>query len=287
MIFLLKKCLVFLACLALLTACGRSEIVGSPWDNAQIPVVYSVISPNEPVQVYLSKTYNSNFPVEKNPYPEAKVYLCGPDSNWVELTHLTADTTVFADTKNLLTVEKGKTYSLKVELNNTTIHAQTSVPAIPAIINEATCIYVKMAAHYSASVLINGKYVDANLNFLKVNFTLPANTDYGYFLTAFSEQPLGVTAITGNSYQNKDFFCPVDSTSFLLKLVTLDPFLNKYNEAESINFFQQDQEQSIVLALTQTFGGVIPQFSNIANGVGLFGSYVTDSKRVEITIPAE
>jgi hypothetical protein len=31
-----------------------------------------------------------------------------------------------------------------------------------------------------------------------------------------------------------------------------------------------------------SFGGVLPQFSNIVNGVGLFGNIVTDSKRVTV-----
>lgn len=282
MIVLKKKCLVFFVFLILFGACTRNEIIGTPWNNPQIPVVYSVISPNEPVQVYLSKTYNSNFSIEKNPYPEAKVFICNKDSNWIELTRLKADTNVFADAQKTLSIEIGQTYSLKIELENSTIHSQTTVPPTPAILGDVTCEVAPSLGNYSYNMMLNGKYVKANNSYLSAHFNLSANSDCGYALIAFSEELDRSNTLTGNSYSSVDFFTPQDTSSFILDLITFDPYLTKYKLAESINSFEQDQWESIVLVLTMTYGGVLPPFSNIQNGVGLFGSYVTDSKQVEI-----
>ena len=86
----LIKGLLFICFSCCLCACDRTEIVGTPWNTEQIPVVYSILAPGEPVQIYLNKTVNSNLVVEKSPYPEAKAFICGPDSNWIELIRLKA-----------------------------------------------------------------------------------------------------------------------------------------------------------------------------------------------------
>ena len=145
--------------------------------------MYSVISPTEPVQVYLSKTYNSIYPAEKSPYPEASVFICGTDSNWIELTRIKTDTIVFVDAQKRLTVEKGKTYSLKIVLNNKTIHARTTVPATEATIKEATC----MATGSTNNVNVNGEWLPYYVNTINVKFALPVHTEYGYYMTAFTK----------------------------------------------------------------------------------------------------
>jgi hypothetical protein len=251
-------------------------------------VVYSILAPGEPVQIYLNKTVNSIFPVDKSPYPEAKAFICGPDSNWIELMRAKADTTVFIDSKNLVTIERGKTYSLKVVLSNTTVRAQTTIPTDPATINQVICTPLKPEPNYSYSVLINGKWVSGNNNYLRVSYSPPKNSDCGYFFEAFSQGIFSNTPFpfNGNTLETNYFVTLPDSTSFLLKLITTDPFLNKYKAAIGINSYQS-QNATWTTAILLSYGGVLPQFSNITNGVGLFGSYVTESKRVAIIKPTE
>jgi len=269
--------------IGLLSSCGRSEIEEAPWNNnAPIPVVYSVISPNEPVQVYLSKTYNSRYPAEKIAYPEAVVYLCGSDSNWIELTRIKSDTIVFVDAQKRFTVEKGKTYSLKIVLNNKTIHAQTTVPATEATIKEATCV----STESTNNVNVNGEWQPYYVNTINVKFALPVDTEYGYFMTAFTNLIYGSESLTGTSFQSNYLYSPKDSTSFDLKLTTIDPFYKRYLSAEAINMIQSYQDNNAILTIIESFGGVLPHYSNIVNGVGLFGSSVTVSQRVVITKPA-
>jgi len=278
------KNFIYLLFLCLLTACANSEIEVAPWNNAPVPVVFSVISPNEAVQVYLSRTYSQNFPVVKNPYPEAKVFICGPDSAWVELTRLSPDTTVFKDTLKQLIIEKGKTYSLKVELNNSIVHGQTTIPSTQGVINDVTCEMLKSYIDSRSAMYVNDELVEANINKIDVSFTLGTNSESSYFLSLFSNLTNDYINISGTRYQSSDFWTPKeDSTSFTLNLITCDPYYKRYLYAQSISTVSDNYSGNTpIVALIMSFGGVLPQFSNIVNGVGLFGNTVTDSKRVTV-----
>lgn len=265
-----------------LTACVNSELEVAPWNNSPIPVVYSVISPNEPAQVYLNQTFNKDIPFLKNPYPEARVFMCESNKAWVELARLSADTTIFKDTLNQLAIEKGKTYSLKVVLANTTVTAQTTIPQMQGLINNVTCEMVKSYIDSNSSMTVNGVTVQANINTLKISYSPGTDSDSGYYLSMDDNSEYGYS-LTDTICQYYDFFTPKDSTSIPLKLVTVDPYLSKYIFVQSINTVTVGYSvNSPVLALIQSFGGVIPQFSNIVNGVGLFGNAVFDGKRVAI-----
>jgi hypothetical protein len=278
-----KNCLCVVFC-CLLTACANYEIEEVPWNNAPVPVVFSVISPNEPVQVYLGRTYCQNIHVVKNPYPEARIYICGPDNKWVELSRLSPDTTIFKDTLKQLLVEKGKTYSLKVVLANSTVHAQTIIPETPGVINEVTCQMLESYIDSHSSVYVNGEYVLANINKINVSFTPGTDSESSYFLSLSPHLINDYIYVSGNSYQSSDFWTPKeDSNSFTLNLITCDRYYKRYLYAQSISSVSNDYSgNSPIMALIMSFGGVLPQFSNIVNGVGLFSNTVTDSVRVTV-----
>ncbi len=262
---------------------GCSHIVDAPWNNTPVPVVYSIISPNEITQVYLNKTYNSNLPIEKSPYPQAKVFICGVDSNWVELSRLQADTCIFEDKQQLLKVEKGKTYYLKIELDNSIIHAQTTVPSNQLTIKDVNCV----TDGTTNNSLVNGQIVKNYVCRLDLSFEGTPKTDSGFFISAFSQHLYGSTNPDQQNFLAPVFYCPTDTSSFEISLTTIDPYFSKYLNAQSINSLQSDYSANMVSAITQTFGGVLPPFSNIENGVGLFGSSVTDNRRVKLIKPVE
>jgi len=292
MILLIQKHTVYFIALLFFTSCANSVIEEAPWNsNAPIPVVYSIISPNEPVQVYVNKTYNQNFPAVKNPYPEAKVFMSGQDNKWIELTRLSPDTCIYEDIQKHLIIEKGKTYSLKVVLNNRTVQAQTTVLNDPAGITAASCVFTgKTDINFNFDSLPKNwhvKYDTIHINQLNVRFSLPGNSDCKILFSKNSKLIYGTMFLNQGSFQTNYFETPKDSTSFTLDLTTLDPNFKKYVDAQSINSVSTGYSSNIpILALIESFGGVLPKFSNIVNGVGLFGSSVTVSQRVVITKPA-
>ena len=266
----------------LAVGCENCHTVEAPWNTDPIPVVFSILSPDAPVQVYLNQTSNSNYPPVKNPFTEAKVFICGPDSNWTELTRLKPDTCVFVDAGYSVVIEKGKTYSLKVELNNKIIHAQTTIPAVAGILEKAECKYTPPLENTTYSILINHEWINVSDFPIKITCKLPTDKNYGYDLSAFSNADISLIYFNDNVYESGFFACPKDSSTFMLRLHTLDPNLKKYQTEMSI-IELEDFGGNPILAIIQKFGGVLPQFSNIENGVGLFSCYVTDSTRVNVT----
>jgi len=283
----MKKLLVYILFLTLLASCANSELEIAPWNNTPVPVVFSILSPTQPVQVYLYRTWNENYPLVKNPYPEAKVYLCGVDSNWVELTRLSPDTCIFEDSQKKLIVETGKTFFLKVILSDRTVHAQTTIIPDPARITEANCVFTgKTEERWIVGTFPDMKFDTVNINSLVIKYSATANRDYGYEFSSSSEMIWGTILLNEGIFQTSNFVSGRDTTSVTIKLTTYDPLCYKYQKAQEINSLSSSYSyNSPVLALIQSFGGVLPKFSNIVNGVGLFGNSVTDSTRVVITAP--
>jgi len=279
-----KNTFVFLFSMILFSSCANSTLEVAPWNNAPVPVIYSVITPGQAAKVYVNRTYNQAFPVVANPYPEAKVYMCGPDSNWVELPRISPDTTMFEDTQKHLNVEMGKTYMLKVLLKDKIVRAHTSIPAKPGIIKDATCQIVQSYTDSHTSMGINGETVSANINSITVHFEQNLDADSGYYLSLISpDYQNWVSPVSGLVYHDIHFTTPQDSTAATLYLLKIDAYYLKYLSAHFISTNTQIYDgNSPVLAIIMNFGGVMPQFSNIQNGVGLFGNYITDKKRIEI-----
>jgi hypothetical protein len=258
--------------IVLLSSCVRTEVEEIHWTTESVPMVFSVITPDHRVELYLGKsnfTKNASTPI---PYPEAKVYLCGQDSLWIELKLQSADHSIYVDTDNKMQIEKGKTYSLRIELTGKTLHAHTTVPVDGATIAEASCLI-------SASAEPSNGSQSGSLN-VKVN--LPKNKEYGLYLSAFSKV-IGYTgSLSTGTYQNFDFLYPDDISSFTLNLITMDPYYKKFQLSETVNSGQSFDSDFITI-ITSTFGGVLPPYSNIENGMGLFGSFITDSRQVMVT----
>jgi hypothetical protein len=242
------------------------------WTTESVPMVFSVITPDHRVELYLGKsnfTKNASTPI---PYPEAKVYLCGQDSLWTELKLQSADHSIYVDADNVIQIIKGKTYSLRIELTGKTLHAQTTVPVDGATIVDASCI---VSANAEPS---NGSQ-SGSLN-VKVN--LPQNKDYGFYLSAFSAVIGYAGSLNTGIYQNFEFLYPDDISSFTLNLITMDPYYKKFQISETVNT-GQNFDSDFITVITSAFGGVSPSYSNIVNGVGLFGSFITDSRQVMVT----
>lgn len=276
--FPIELALLMLFITSFFTSCERTETVDAPWNSTPLPFLVCVISPDQAFKLYLGKTYQKGAVKEKAPYPEAKVYISGADSAWKELTRLSADTNLFVGGKDLLLLELGKSYHLKVVLNNKILRAQTTLPAEKATFIEASCINDGESKEYYL-----GK--DTIFQSIKVivKFKFPVNKDYSYNITAFSDFNLsgGYGMLTSEMTSTSGFLsCPKDSNFANLTLSTIHPLVMKYVMAHEINM--QKNPSDFLAMIAGSYGGVLPRYSNIVNGVGLFSCTVSDVKRVEI-----
>jgi hypothetical protein len=77
---------------------------------------------------------------------------------------------------------------------------------------------------------------------------------------------------------------PDSVSAFNLHLITFDPYLAKYWATKAIAS-QQSFSEGDLSVFIGTFNGLLPPYSNIVNGVGLFGSYAADTKNVKVAQP--
>jgi hypothetical protein len=267
--------ILFILLTTVIFLCGCSAVENPPWNNEPVPVVYSVLTPDQPIQLYLGKSYSENDTVNTCPYPEAKVYVCGDDSVWVEMKRSEKDSTIFIDGSGLLKVVKGGTYSLRIDLNDRTVHAQTTLPNELGEITQGECIVTsdKEGSHTNGH-----NYTQKRCN-LNLNYSLP--TTNSCFLTAYSNR-IGTTPfLTGESLQYAGFLIPYDSGSVTLNIITVDSALKKFMMSELAGSMMFDSDD--ITSIIGSYGGVHPSFSNIKNGVGIFSSFVISRKLIFVT----
>ena len=275
-ITIFKVISVVIACSFLFISCSV-EIENSPWEVDVVPVVFSVITPAHPVQVYVGKSYSGNDDLQNDINSTPRVYVSEKDSAWIELERSTKDSTLFIDNKSFLSVNMGKTYSLKVVSLGKTVFAQTTVPVENGIITDGKCVIVSGDAGGST----NGANYTSNLCTLNVHLKLPANKEYGCYLTAFSDRIDGFPFLSSEDYLNTNFTISKKISSFQLNIVTVDPYLKKFMLAESVSSNMFDSND--ITEVLASYGGIYPTFSNIRNGAGLFGSFSIEGKSILVT----
>ena len=267
---------LIIACSFLFISCSV-EIENPPWNVEVVPVVFSVITPAQPVQVYVGKSYSGNENLHIAVYSTPRVYVSEKDSAWIELERSTKDSTLFIDNKSLLSVNMGKTYLLKVESLGKTVYAQTTLPIEKGIITDGKCVIVSG----DAGGTTNGTNSSSNSCTLNVHLKLPANKDYGCYLTTLSARIDGSPFLSSEDYLNTNFTISKTISSFQLNIVTVDPYLKKFMLAESVSLNMFDSND--ITEVLASYGGVYPTFSNIQNGAGLFGSFLIDGKSILVT----
>lgn len=261
------RSIYFFFLLILVSSCSQIDSVDSPWSQSEVPFVYSVITPGMPVKVYLE---------QPAPNPDAKVYFREKESLWTELTKCLNDSNYF--TSNEIIISKGKTYQIKVELGNgkSPLTAETTVPAVAAHISNASYSVNDTSTLFVGS----GEAVEG---VFEAGWNVLAEKDCGYLLYNCLRTIDFVQGEKNCTSNIPDLFYPKDSVNFKLYLATTDIYLKKWIQNKRIqDNLAFDSGMFFLDVVLSSFGGVSPNFSNVENGIGLFGSYLMEEKTFKI-----
>lgn len=263
-----KGIIYLLLCSTLfLSSCSQIELVESPWDQSKEPFVYSVITPGMPVKVYLEPSI---------PYPDAKVFFIEEGGLLTELTRCENDSNYFSADSILVT--KGKTYQIKIELGDgkSPLTAKTTVPTVAAQLSNASYLVNDTTTWFVGSGI-------AFEGIFKAGWDVIKDKDYGYLLYSCLETIDFVQGENNCTSNITDLFYPMDSVNFKLYLATTDIYLKKWIQNKRIQDNQAfDSGMFFLDVVLSSFGGVSPNFSNVENGIGLFGSYLMEGKTFKI-----
>jgi Domain of unknown function (DUF4249) len=265
--------IVFL--MLLLISCNRTEIEETPWNKTTLPAVIGILNANDTISIYLTQTYESGTSTHKVAYPEARVYISVQDSAWKELKRNEADSSIYIDTtQNNITIA-GKKYKLRIELKDKTVSSETTIPNV----------FVKITDAFFITKDTNVNYPNGITTY---KYTLPKG-NYKYVGTSVYE-PYSDSFYSGmitfnDSVQTDETYygSTRDSATVTAVFQTLNPDLYEFRKAvnlNSYNTFIGSDGSAIVIAAVARFGGVMPMFSNITNGVGIFSGSCTSKRKV-------
>ncbi|MFM2290429.1 MAG: hypothetical protein RIS29_242 [Bacteroidota bacterium] len=255
-----------------ITGCARVSDEELPFALQEKAVVFSIICPNIAPSVSLCKTTVGGQANDTVYYPSARVYMWENPAHKTELTRQSSTRAIYTDSQNQLTIERGKTYYLQVIIGNDSLNAHTTVPLATARIVDGT---YQLIDTLSESGYLRGTFTANLQNAAEQSCLLVADN---HFIAEDKGTFLGSNKLT-------DQFSIADNTQNIgMKLYTLDSYLASYWAERAISVRQMHYSGDLSVFIG-TFNGILPRYSNIEHGFGLFGSYITDTKTIGITQP--
>lgn len=257
--------------IAFLGSCGRISIEDELWQPESLPVVFAILSPGNEVGVYLNRTSLNNSGTDTVNYQEAEVLLRSETSDWVTLRGKSPGDNIYSDLNRELKIVAGETYYLEVNLPGFIITSATTIPdSNNAKIKSAK--FTKSTEGIAQNEYVSG-LLEATFDIKPENYCILTNH-------------LGNSLVFGGTFIRQNYFSKritvADSVqNYTLHLHNVDTFLARFLAAKSISNMQHFSNGDIT-ALMGSFNGILPHYSNISNGIGLFGSYVSTTYTVPL-----
>jgi len=263
--------IILILTIALPGSCGRISVEDDLWQPQSLPVVFAVVSPGKEISVHLNRTSVKNQTSDTVNYQIAEVFLRSEGSDWVTLQRKSPYESVFVDMKRELEIIAGETYYLKVILPGFILTSGTTIPdSNNAKIKSAK--FTKSSEDIAQNEHVSG-LLEATFDIKPENYCILTNH-------------LGNSLVFGGTFIRQDYFSKritvADSLeTYILHLHNVDTFLARFLAAKSIGNMQHfsDGDFSVIMG---SFNGVLPAYSNIENGIGLFASYVSENYTVAL-----
>jgi len=276
----------FFLLFVLLQSCmERTEIDFPSLEEDAKLVVYGAITPGKDVNIFVARTLPIDIENTKDLEVvylfDAEVWLYNISRNDSIRLQLSNDTVSnYGCSTEGFEITKGESYQLYVNVDGyPSVSAGTTVPEVAAVWEEVWELS-------TVSVLLDGDYYDDYI-FTGSWKILP--DDQYQFVTNHFIFEWGMSREDYNfNYDITDSIARFESETFpswkssehltYFTLVTADK--NLYTYAENFTFYNEvheevyDSEDGIYIDL---FRGIMPEYTNIEGGYGIFGSYLEDS----------
>ncbi|MFO8234347.1 MAG: DUF4249 family protein [Bacteroidales bacterium] len=296
--FSISLCLIFL----LLQSCIREDEVEflSLQQESKL-VVYGILNPSlDSIKVMVTRTY----PVDVDPgispddiYVDAEVFIIDTDSkDTAELQQLKANSSIYGIKQSEFDVLPDREYTLKVLAEDfETAVAKTSIPEefiawtecelIESMVDDLDSYTegYKIIGTWPKSDIENDQIVTFHLKESRYNGNGDIETrsyTKGYYLDFRETDHSFIFESPPFHIYKPDEFLPEDSYRWYAEeinavLTTADIHLYDY-----ISYFMLIEDINNVMdggSFLDLFRGIMPEFSNVEGGLGVFGSCMTDT----------
>lgn len=268
---------------SLLAACVREDIVNIKPDSEKDKlVVIGLITPAENVyvQVGKSQTFGSGrYEVNKFQVEKAVVTISTDNGKEVHLQPVKDIEGLYIVSQKHFPIEAGKTYHLKVEAPTfETVTATTTVPLKKAVWNQAA-----ISGYWSES------YGGTIYQLMGDWQAVDGSPDGGYGVSIlYPSVPVKYLRYDnqgilpqGDKYTIKRDILGSEYNQVDAVLITRDKNYNEFSKVAELTWDVLAYYHNAAFAdIMSGFKGVIPEAGNIQNGLGVFGSYLYDSRTI-------
>lgn len=255
----------------LFSSCARVVTEDFDWKLSNLPVVFSVLSPGKTAVVTIVGSVIPGVVADKIVYPSAEVFLSADSVHWTKLSRMSVEKAVFSDTEGRLTIAEGNSYFLRVELPDRTLTARTDIS-------------VQLSEIVKAEYVIESTTAESNnAKVGQLSAELRYGSDENCLLRALSFEIGNDNATFLNNEVITDrFSISNELQSFDLNLIVAGKELAGFLVAGSLKNRLRVTDGNLSVFLGVMYGGVLPQFSNIKNGAGMFSNYTVRTKTVTV-----
>ncbi|MCG6191414.1 DUF4249 family protein [Maribellus maritimus] len=286
----IKKCpslfFFFMSCFMFHSCIEKTEVEIPSLEEGSKLVVYGAITPGRDVNVFVAKTFPSStdsiVAIEDVYLFNADVFLYKQNRDDSIRLQLTNDTVpYYSCSKEDIELLKGETYKLYISVDGyTPVVASTTIP-------ENAAVWEDDLRLITISLEIDGSYYD-EYKFIG-SWKIPSGNKYQFVSTNFFFSTVRIAYGYNFNYNIKDSIALFESETFptwesyehstCITLITADKHLYKY--AENYIFFNEvtdDLHYNTDGMYLDLFRGIMPEYTNIKGGYGIFGSYLEDTQ---------
>ena len=264
---------------SLCTACVSEDIVDISSKHQPKIFVLGFLSPDNDVEIYLGRTIPFGT-IQENPENykvfDAEVRIQEEGGETYLLKETGDGTPLYRCSKSEFPISAGKTYTLEVNHNDLpTVQANTTVPSAKAHWQNLEISPSEMYYY-----MVSGNWEKLPHTDLKQYGVLIENLDPYRLNKGTSE---GIFP-TGNLISLKrEIFLANGERGLRATLLTKDVHYGAYSNIADLTWNVMEDFSSAGFAeIISGFKGVIPQHSNVENGVGVFGSYLKDTRDIAL-----
>jgi hypothetical protein len=264
----IKKSILIFFYLISLTSCYREEtIVSSVCKNCTKPVVLCFISPSDTIRAFV--TISHSFNERNNNNFDGSIFIIDSAGTSVQLSNTPDNPHWYIDIHHELKPKAGAFYTMKIiEENGSISSAKTKVPIIADKWKYCTFMGCQKQDDGTDICLEKCVWTKHSKPTNIIGTGIPGIDDhYNLYVTIDFDRKF--TTIDSITYE-----CILDVYDRYTLYTINEPFESYMKSYYLFNKIRDDLQTN---GVTEMFNGIVPEYTNFDNCLGVFGAYLTDT----------
>ncbi|NOQ24813.1 MAG: DUF4249 family protein [Bacteroidales bacterium] len=274
MYFGIKKSFFLISFCLLFSSCYREFDIEPPvCNNCTKPVVLCFITPNSPIRAFATTSVSFNdYNIDSSREFKGQIFISDSLGLKIELSKSSTNPQLFSTEPDDIVIEPGKLYFLSIIDENGNISiAETRVPEKPD--RFLSCDIIGFTIEEDGKLYITKLKWDKNSawnNLLGWSDIVRAGETPSKMHVEYNFRPTQIDSRTLEYFESQYWRYSSHYTLFTIN----EPFARYF---KNFDFFDGINVGVQTQSFVNIFNGIIPEYSNFDNSIGVFGGYLTDT----------